>query len=339
MNDQYLWDRTGHADPEVAELERILRPLAHDGRPLDLARAPRASRAPHKPWTWRKAIPPLALAAGVCLMVATAWNSAGRSQPGWTVDALDGRPRIGGAAIGQSARLGPGDRVETDARSRARLTLDGIGTIDVGPGSRVQRAAARPGAIRLVLEAGSVDATISASPGVFSVDTRASRAVDLGCKYTLGVDAGGSGVLRVTLGWVGLQWKGRESLVPAGAICATRAAQGPGTPRFEGATPGFIAALATLDAGVQADRDAAVTALLEEARPLDAITLWHLLTRLDPASAGRVYDGLAALIPPPAGVTRARVLAGNAPALAAWWEGLGLGDLDELRKGLRASYR
>ncbi len=32
--DDYLWDRSGPADPEVARLEQLLAPLAHD-RPLD----------------------------------------------------------------------------------------------------------------------------------------------------------------------------------------------------------------------------------------------------------------------------------------------------------------
>jgi hypothetical protein len=138
---------------------------------------------------------------------------------------------------------------------------------------------------------------------------------------------------------VGLQWKGRESLVPAGAICATRAPRGPGTPYFEGASPGFVLAVAALDRGLEADRAAALATLLQDARALDAITLWHYLTRLDQESAGRVYDRLAVLAPPPAGVQRSRVLAGDQAALAAWWEQLGLGDLAELRKGLRQANR
>ena len=48
MNDQYLWDRTGKVDPDVAELERLLSPLAHDGRPLDAAGRHPLRRA--RPW-------------------------------------------------------------------------------------------------------------------------------------------------------------------------------------------------------------------------------------------------------------------------------------------------
>src|SRR3954470_10558163 len=41
--DDYLWDRSGPADPEVERLEKLLAPLAHD-RPLDELRIRRRSR-------------------------------------------------------------------------------------------------------------------------------------------------------------------------------------------------------------------------------------------------------------------------------------------------------
>jgi hypothetical protein len=336
MNDQYLWDRSGEADPEIAEIERLLQPLRHDGRPLDLAALRQQPRASNR---WRQLVPALALAAGVVLLVAGVWTSRNPEAAGWTIEALEGTPRIGQRAVSGHMRVGTGARLSTDSGSRARISLEGVGTVDVGPGSRLQVAEVRPGAVRLVLDAGRLDAMISAAPGVFSVNTPSSRAVDLGCQYTLEVDAAGSGMLRVTLGWVGLQWKGRESLVPAGAICATRASQGPGTPYFEGATPSFVLAVAALDRGLEPGRAAALATMLEQARLLDAITLWHYLTRLDPESAGRVYDRLAVLAPPPAGVQRERLLAGDRAMLAAWWQQLGLGDLEELRRGLRSVRR
>ena len=225
-------------------------------------------------------------------MVAGVWTVPDNGAGAWTIEALEGTPRVASQAVGGRVLVGPAGLLETDAGSRARLALEGVGSVEVGPNSRMWLPKTRTGAIRLLLARGSLDATISAAPGVFSVDTPTSRAVDLGCRYTLEVDANGTGVLHVTLGWVGLQWKGRESLVPAGALCATRAAQGPGTPYFEGATPAFVEALSSIDSGVEAGREASLTALLEHARPLDAITLWHLLTRLDRASAGRIYDRL-----------------------------------------------
>jgi hypothetical protein len=184
------------------------------------------------------------------------------------------------------------------------------------------------------METGSLDADISAAPGVFAVSTPSARAIDLGCRYTLEVDNAGAGMLHVTLGWVGLEREGRESLVPAGAMCAMQAATGPGTPYFEGATPAFVEALSAVDRGTSPDTGGALGVLLNESRPLDAITLWHLLSRLDRPSAGRVFDRLAQLVPPPGGVTREAALGADPVVLAAWWDAIGLGNLSELRAGM-----
>src|SRR5256885_805187 len=55
------------------------------------------------------------------------------------------------------------------------------------------------------------------------------------------------------------------------------------------------------------------------ARPEDAVSLWHLLARVDPALRSAVYGGLAALVPPPAGVTRDGVLRLEQRQLDAHW--------------------
>src|SRR5438876_1202274 len=94
---------------------------------------------------------------------------------------------------------------------------------------------------------GRMSARISAPPKLFFVNTPSAVAEDLGCAYTLEVDDAGNSLLRVTLGWVALQLKDRESLVPAGAACATRPGIGPGTPYFEDASELFRTALAKLD--------------------------------------------------------------------------------------------
>ena len=71
-------------------------------------------------------------------------------------------------------------------------------------------------------------------------------------------------------------------------------------------------------------RAASLDLVLSTARRRDALTLWHLLTRGSPEERERVYDRLAALAPPPNGVTRDFVLAGNRLALdrLSDWRGL-----------------
>jgi hypothetical protein len=132
-------------------------------------------------------------------------------------------------------------------------------------------------------------------------------------------------LLRVESGWVGFEHRGLQSLVPAGALCATRKGVGPGTPFFDSATKEFAAALEAIDFGPRAEARAALERVLSEASARDALSLWHLLARTEGAERALVYDRLAALVPAPAGVTRAGVLGGDRAMRERWWDELGLG--------------
>jgi hypothetical protein len=223
--------------------------------------------------------------------------------------------------------LRAGAWLETDDRARANIDIANIGRVEVEPGSRLGLVSTRPGQHRLQLVRGTIGALIWAPPGQFVVDTPSSTAVDLGCAYTLTVDDEGVGHVRVTTGWVGFEWRGRESFIPAGAVCLTRRGFGPGTPYFDDATPAFKASLGELDLqlGTLATRNAALDRVIADARARDTVSLWHLLSRLDRDQSARVFDRLAAFVPPPAGVTREGVLAKDRRMLDDWWDALGLG--------------
>jgi hypothetical protein len=229
--------------------------------------------------------------------------------------------------ISETGRLPVGGKVETDEESSAEIRIGIIGTALVDPNSRVRLVRADLTDNRLALDRGTLHARIWAPPRLFFVETPSAVAEDLGCAYTLSVDGTGGGLLRVDSGWVAFDSGGQESFVPAGARCATRKGAGVGTPHFEDAAPGLREALARLDfedleAG---ERDGPLELLLREARPRDALTLWHLLRRCPPEERGRVFDRLAVLSPPPEGVTRDGVLAGDPGMTDRWWDHLGLG--------------
>jgi hypothetical protein len=198
--------------------------------------------------------------------------------------------------------------IETDSRSRVVVKVGAIGTVEVEPNTRVRVVADRASEHRFALAHGEIRASITAPPKLFFVDTAAGTAVDLGCEYSLSTDEDGSGVLRVTRGWVSFQWKGIESLVPAGASCHTRGRGGPGIPYFDDASASFKGAADALN----------IEALLKDARSSDTLTLWHLLSRVDPANRARVFDRMAALTRVPAGVSRDLVLKLDPEALRRW---------------------
>ncbi len=237
------------------------------------------------------------------------------SKPYWQVRRIDGTPRIGSEGISNNGQLAIGEWLETDDKSRAQIAVGTIGNVEIDENTRVRLLETHATEHRLELARGKMSARIWAPPRLFFVDTPSAVAADLGCAYTLEVDDHGASLLRVTSGWVALQLKDRESIVPAGAACETRPGIGPGTPYFEDSSTVFREALKKIDF----DNDSgALISLLSEGRPRDTLTLWHLLSRVGGDDRVRVYDKMAAFYPPPVGVTREGVLQLDQKMLETW---------------------
>jgi len=305
MRNDYLWDGSGEPDPEVQRLERLLSEFRSYRPAPELSAGNRYASARLR-WT--------AIAATVVVAAAGGWLATRTAPEGWQV------ARAGSA----SGRLAVGETLETGAGGHATVKIGNIGVVEVEPNSRLRLIRARRNEHRMALEVGLIHARIWAPPRSFVVDTPSAMAVDLGCSYTLAVASDGAGLVKVTTGWVSFERDGRESFIPAGAACQTRPNLGPGTPYRQEASPAFRQALQDFD--FARGGDPALTAVLSEAARQDAFTLWHLLMRGEPAQKERVYDTLAGLVPPPAGVTRAGVLRGDREMLDDWWDQLGLGD-------------
>jgi FecR protein len=336
VSDDYLWDGTGEPDGKVQHLETLLKRFRHRGEPMELP-ALAYERRPRK-MRWALWVPSLVAAMAIISIVAVVRAPhrhaapVGISEPGWAVERLAGAPQLGSkvlAETNEAATLAVGQTLETDGRSRASISISATGEIQVDPDSRVRLVASTSARKRLALDRGTIHAMIWAPPGEFVVETPSAVAVDLGCSYTLHVDASGAGLLQTTFGWVGFKLAGRESLVPAGAVCAIRPRIGPGTPYFSDASEPFRVALAKLDfdPGTADQQRAELAVVLSQARKRDALTLWHLLTRVHPSERGRVYDRLALLVPPPRHVARSGVLRLDREMLDLWWNELNFGDM------------
>ena len=335
MKNDYLWDRSGEPDPELQRLEASLGKFRAKPGELDFSAIGSVTGQP-RGFAWR--MPRLAaaalVAAGCAGMLMLLFLPVSTVPPGtgWEVERIAGAPQVGRAALpgsGMKSRLKVGELLVTDRSSRATLTVADIGEVQVDPGSRVRLVETGADRKRLSVELGTIHAAIWAPPGEFVVDTPSATAVDLGCAYTLNVQEDGSGTLHTTLGWVGFHQDGHDSFIPAGAMCRTRPKQGPGTPFFEDASERLRATLEALDfkeLSLQARREALRTAL-EEARPRDAFTLWHLLARVDGDERRQVVDRLATLLPMPAGVTREGTLRLDTGMLDRWWNAFDLGDI------------
>jgi hypothetical protein len=272
----------------------------------------------------------------LALVAGGAWLYLRAPRPGWDVARVEGSPRVASGRLGEHGRLRIGEWLETDAASRAEISVANIGQVTVEPNTRVRLVETRLTEHRLELERGTLHAHIWAPPRLFFVNTPSAVAADLGCAYTLEVDDAGRGLLHVTSGYVALETDARESIVPAGAACLTKPGAGPGTPFFEDAPEQFVESLARLD--FENDR-ASLDAVLMWARKKDTLTLWHLLSRVGADDRARVYEQLAALAPPPAGVTREGVERLDRATLDAWRSTLENNWLGESTPAVRRVWR
>jgi len=316
MNDDYLWDQSGPPDPETVRLEETLAPFRYRTRPLDFQRAPRhvPRGAAGKPWRWIAAAAVVAGAIAVRLMTPT-------EQPtGWRIDGASGIAQVGREQAVVSSHILHGDVLSTGAGAQMALSAEDIGRIEIGPQSELRASTDR----QVTLNRGMLHAFIWAPPREFVVNTPSSRAVDLGCEYTLNVDSTGNGLVRVLLGWVAFQFHDNESFIPAGAECITRKTAGPGIPFYEDAPEALRTSLARFEQG-----DAAwLGGILAAARPRDGITLWHLLTRVPAKDRNAVFDRFAQLVPLPAEVTREGMMRKDGHMIDLCWNALNLENTD-----------
>jgi len=336
-NDGYLWDRTGDPDPEIQKLEGLLGSFRHDRQaPVFPQIVPDRKR---RIWPWRMRLVPLFAASAAMIAIAAFFFFVHRSRitsvalGDWSVFRLTGSPRFGRMESGAEGGLQGSEFVETDKSSRASLRAEDIGQIEIEPGTRVRLLKGSAGFKRIALDHGTIYTYIWAPPGQFVVDTPSARTVDLGCAYTLHVDDSGAGLVRTYLGWVGFKLNGRESFIPAGAACATRPGVGPGTPYFESASPTLRAALHRFDfediTAEQRSSDLAV--VLRSARKVDALTLWHLLSRVDERDRVLVFNELRGFVPLPQGASNEGVLRLDQAMLDQWWNHLGFDDISVWR--------
>ncbi|MHC4549289.1 MAG: FecR family protein [Planctomycetota bacterium] len=286
QGDDYLWDRSG-SDPRIEELEAALARYRYGGR--------RRRRR----W-WMAGTVAAGILAGALVFLLDRTLGPADAGPAWALEWLEGAG---------ATDLGVGEWLRTGKDERVRITVADIGHVAVEPESNVRLVHSSAREHRLALERGKLHALVLAPPRLFVVDTPAATAVDLGCAYTLEVDASGDGLLEVLAGYVQLEAGRFVSFVPRGASCRMGKRTGPGLPYF-----------ADAPAAVREPTD--LGAALAAARARDTLTLWHLLPRVEGDARARVLARLAEFEALPAGVSRESILRLDAEALGRWRDAL-----------------
>lgn len=313
-SEDYLWDGRAPVDPFIERLEAVARSQAFD--PSKHAWSPTAPK--RRPWRV------VAVVGGLTTMAAAVLL-------GWLV--FPGGPssedcrhafRLDGSA--QKCRaLAPDDWLEVSGRDAVSLDVGELGVITAAPGSRLRVREASSQLRHLELERGRVEAVVTAPPRLFQVSTPAGVAVDLGCAYSLDVDAEGRTVLSVTAGEVIFDGAEQPVVVPAGMQTEVRPGQAPTVPLRTDAETELVALVRALDEGETPAPDL-LTAGLARAAGGDEVSLWYLRDRSQGEARQAVTRRLLEMAPPPSDVARSRLLRAqpDPAAEARWRDSLGL---------------
>src|SRR5688572_13078459 len=166
MSDDYLWDRSGPPDPDVAKLETLLSPLAHDA-PLDEMRVRRKRRPP-----WIVIGVALAAAAAIAIFFALPRESATacRGGDGFAFTGVGGDVSCAGSRVAAGV-LPVGAQLDTGSHE-ATLTIADIGTARLGKHTRVRLDRTDPERHQLALDRGHLHAKVVAPPRLFAVTTK-----------------------------------------------------------------------------------------------------------------------------------------------------------------------
>lgn len=322
FGDEYLWNRRGPVDLEVARLEQLLAPYALPRQPERQPVQLSGRRLPLLAVAAVAAVLAFAVLAGVGWYWHRLQWQAG--QP-WQLVVAAGQVSINGRMIvDAAAELQADSVIRTASDGFARIEIARIGELLLGGGSQLQLLQTRSGRHRVALERGTLWARVWAPPYSFGVTTAGGVAYDLGCEFLIRTDADGNGVLQVASGWVQFERGDGEVLIPQGAQVELHAHAAPGTPHAIDASGAFAAALRRIDvAGPAAPATGPVVQnLLTEARPQDAITLVSLLTRYPQLADGPLFDRAVAYLDSADDIERAAVRAGDPVAVNALWQGL-----------------
>lgn len=304
--DDYLWDRSGVPDKDTQRLEHLLGEFRYRG--------PRRPVWRH-PITW--VVVPLAAAAVIILSFALQNNQVLNTAGQWTASAALGAPAVDSTPIIEPQVVSDGQWLDTDGTSRLRIDLGGHGEVFLEPGSRLRIISTDTNHPRLRLTAGMLHAALWAPEDV-SIETPSAVAVERDGEFVVAINEDDGVCLSVNVGRVTMREGNRESIVPAGAVCEAYPESGPGTPFCESAPDRFRQALERYD--LSDHRAAGLEHVLSAAGPCDLVPLWHLLQRVDSEQRGRIFDHMAQLQPPPAGVTRSGIIRLEARMLDHWWE-------------------
>jgi len=260
----------------------------------------------------------IVIAAGIYYLINILSASA------WEVISEKGVPKIESVELTGKEFMKPGFTLVTNSKSSAVIKIPYVGNIKVKEGTIIKRL---PSNYAFNLQKGSIIASKGNAKEFLTIEIPSAEISDyyLGGYYNLDVDEAGNTLLYVNDGWEIVKGIYNESLVPPNFYCEIRKNEDVGIPFSQSASGNLISALRIfsfekMPAGQAGENQVVLDLILKEAQITDAISLWHLLKRVDYDTRSKIFNVLYGLVPPSKIVTQEGILKLNSSMLQSWLE-------------------
>ena len=247
---------------------------------------------------------------GLAVIIATYifFTSTG----GWEVIQFSGKPTINNSAISKADDFASESAIETDGSSSVTIMIPELGRLLIDNSSIISRTKNNN---QVKLDKGQIRKFEGDASDVLSVLTPLAKFTELykGGAFRLNVEDNGVCNLTVESGWVIVNIKEFDSYVPKNFDCLISKGKY-AIPYPSDSSPQLISLLQNFS-GIN---DPSVGTILSLMTKKESLSLWHIIQLISTENRSIAFDRLNELVPTPAGVTKAGILALNKTMLLDW---------------------
>ncbi len=231
---------------------------------------------------------------------------------GWEVIQVSGQPKYDNSIMVKGDGFSSESNIETDANSSVTVAIPEMGRFLIDNSSIVSRT---KNSNEVKVDKGQIRKFEGDASDILTVLTPLATFTELykGGAFRLHVDENGMCKLIVESGWVIVNIKDFDSYVPKNFGCLiTRGKYA--IPYPSDSSPQLISLLENFS-GIN---DPSVGTILSLMTTKETLSLWHIIQLISTENRSIAFDRLNELVPTPAGVTKAGILALNKTMLLDW---------------------
>lgn len=220
-------------------------------------------------------------------------------QAGWKLQTVKGTVRIGKSNVSVGNVLSDSEKLVTGPGGSAQIEVPNFGLISLTQNSVVNKV--NKNEIQFLQGKIYVNKNIGTS-SLFSIVCFGTKTKSLTSYDSYNITNNlQTASLSVYSGLVEVSGNKFSAYVPAGFTCEINKRNGLGIPYSENASPYMIEALRNYTFRGQ---QYAITQILSAAQKSDAVSLWHLLARVNAMYKTTIFNQLASYVTPPEGLTQ-----------------------------------